>query len=183
MESSGSSHNKQQITMAENSNNQACTFKDAFVGVLVDPNICNARSRFEEHPEGLEEEARRLHLDQEEIDEDFNQGQMYEETMTQNLPSNPLLPNEIDLNRGDMSGAGRQLYQERLAAMLDGTTTTTTTTPTAGTSTATTGEATTTTTPIAGSTAPSTTHGQGEGQGNGGHGGRGHGQGGQGGGG
>jgi hypothetical protein len=180
MKSSGS-HNEQQKTMAENSNNQPHTFEDAFGGVPVDPNICNARSRFEEHPERLEEEARRLHLDQEEIDKDFNQGQMYEETMTQNLPSNPLLPNEIDLNQGDMSGAGRQLYQDRLAAMLDGTTTTTA--PTAGTSTATTGEATTTTTPIAGSTAPSTTHGQGEGQGNGGHGGRGHGQGGQGGGG
>jgi hypothetical protein len=37
--------------MAENSNNQPRTFEDVFGGVSVDPNIRNARSRFEEHPE------------------------------------------------------------------------------------------------------------------------------------
>jgi hypothetical protein len=46
---------------------------------------------------------------------------MHEDTVTQNLPFSRLLNNEIDLNRGDMSAAGRQLYLNRLAFRLDGT--------------------------------------------------------------
>jgi hypothetical protein len=56
---SQSSGSKKRV--AENSNNQQpCTFEAAFGGVPVDPNIRNAQSRFEEHPESLGEEARRL---------------------------------------------------------------------------------------------------------------------------
>ena len=64
---------------------------------------------------------------------------MYEDTVTQNLPYTRLdLNNKVDLNHGDMSGAGRQLYQNVLAARLDNTTTTTTTTHAGATTTTTT---------------------------------------------
>jgi hypothetical protein len=61
--------------MADN-NDQVTThtFDDAFGDVPVDPNVHTARSRFADHPEILEEEARRLRLNQEDATEDFNQG-------------------------------------------------------------------------------------------------------------
>jgi hypothetical protein len=101
--------------MTDNDNEQAPTrtrtFEDAFQDVPVDLNIATARSRFVDDPENLEDEVRRLRANQEEVNDDFNQGRMYEDTVTRNLPFNRLLNDEIDLNRGDMSRAGRQLYQ------------------------------------------------------------------------
>ncbi len=60
------------------------TFEDAFGDVRVDEDP-NARSRFGgDHQEFLaEEEARHLRLNQEDANEDFNQGRMYEDTVTQ----------------------------------------------------------------------------------------------------
>jgi hypothetical protein len=87
-------------------------FDDAFGDLPVDPNVRTAQSRLAHHPEILEEEARRFRLNQEDANVDFNQGHMYEgTTVTRNLHFNRLLENEIDLNRGDMSRAGRLLYQ------------------------------------------------------------------------
>jgi hypothetical protein len=58
-------------------------------------------------PEGLEEESRRLHLNQDDVSDDFNQGRMYENAATENLPFRNLLDDEIRLNQGDMSVTGR----------------------------------------------------------------------------
>jgi hypothetical protein len=104
-----------------NNNNQPThTFEDAF-DIKVDASTHNARSRFVDPPEGLEEESRRLRLNQDDVNEDFNQGQMYEDTATQNLPFYHRLTVEVGLNQGDMSATGRQLYADRSAARLDGT--------------------------------------------------------------
>ena len=104
--------------MADN-NQPTTTFEDAFDNIEVDASTHNARSRVED-PEGLEEESRRLRLNQDEVNQDFNEGQMYEDTATQNLPFRRRLTVEVDLNQGDLSGTGRQLYANRLAARLDG---------------------------------------------------------------
>ncbi len=151
------------------------TFDDVFGGVPVDPNVHTARSRLAHHPEILEEETRRLRLNQDDTNKDFNQGRMYEETVTRNVQYNRLGENEIDLNRGDMSRAGRQLYLNRLAARLDGAPQGEAGTPTAG-STAT-AMATTTATAMATTTTPTgeAGYGGGGGRGGGGPGGRGRG--------
>jgi hypothetical protein len=56
--------------MTDNNNEQAPTrtrtFEDAFQDVPVDPNIATAQSRFVDDPENLEDEVRRLRLNQEE---------------------------------------------------------------------------------------------------------------------
>jgi hypothetical protein len=81
-----------------------------FANIKVDASTHNAGSRFVDHPEGLEEELRHLRLNQEEVNKDFNQGQMYKDTATQNMPFCCLFTDEIALNWGDMSATGRQLY-------------------------------------------------------------------------
>jgi hypothetical protein len=72
-------NNKQQTTMADNNtptdnNPPTRTFEEAFGDVPVDPNVPTAGSRFARHPENLEEEARRLRLNQDDINKDFNEG-------------------------------------------------------------------------------------------------------------
>jgi hypothetical protein len=61
--------------MASDNNNQAtCTSEDAFAIIQVDAKIHK------------EEESRLIRLKQEDVNKDFNQGQMYKDTVTQNLP-------------------------------------------------------------------------------------------------
>jgi hypothetical protein len=75
-----------------NDNQPTSTFEETFADVQVDNH--DTRSRFVD-PESLEEESRRLHLNQEDVNDDFNQGCMYEDTATQNLPFHCLLNDEI----------------------------------------------------------------------------------------
>ena len=98
--------------------NKPSTFEEAFADVQVDNNH-DAGSRIVD-PEGLEEESRRLHLNQDDVNDDFNWGRMYKNAATENLPFRNLLDDEIRLNQGDMSVTGRWLYRDRLAARLDG---------------------------------------------------------------